>query len=347
METEKIRFTKKEILLYGLLSVLVLLAWLSTIDSIAYTMNIESIKNTTGAFVVIKAFNALISLAQNIPFLGAIMTPYDDFLDRMSWVMLISLMSLGLQKIIIISVQSFLVNFILSLSLVVLIANKYKAFLSDSATRNAFKLFLLLLFIRFSIPLMTLTITSIETSTYEMQTKVSQERVLELQDKLMGIQELLSNDRKAQAAKKKKIDLINEKNTTLEKQIESLQGQIDTIKHQAGELFGFSTYNIKSVDQKTKDKIKKIETQIDALNEQLDTNSDKLDTLNDIFTFTDTKAKIKTALENLNALMSEIFDVFLTWVIMFFFKNIFFPILFLWLLLKVSDKALSSNYREG
>ncbi|MDQ7067295.1 MAG: hypothetical protein Q9M40_04520 [Sulfurimonas sp.] len=330
-------------LLYSLLSVLVILAWLSTIDSIAYTMNLESIKNTTGAFVIIKAFNALISLAQNIPFLGAIMTPYDDFLDRMSWVMLISLMSLGLQKIIIISVQSFLVNFILSLSLVVLIANKYQAFLSDSATRNALKLFLLLLFIRFSIPLMTLTITSIESSTYEMQTKVSQERVLELQDKLMGIQELLSDDRKAQAKKKKDVDLINEKNSTLEKNIEELEAQIETIKHQAGELFGFSTYSIKSVDQKTKDKIKKIEIQITALSEQLDTNSDKLASLNDIFTFTDTKAKIKTALENLNALMSEIFDVFLTWVIMFFFKNIFFPILFLWLLLKTSDKALNSN----
>jgi hypothetical protein len=306
-------------------------------------MNLESIKNTTGAFVIIKAFNALISLAQNIPFLGAIMTPYDDFLDRMSWVMLISLMSLGLQKIIIIAVQSFLVNFILSLSLVALIANKYKAFLSDSATRNAFKLFLLLLFIRFSIPLMTLTITSIETSTYQMQTEVSQQRVLELQDKLMGIQELLSDDKKAQAIKKKKIDLINEQNSNLEKQIEVLQSKIDTIKHQAGELFGFSTYSIKSVDQKTKDKIKNIEIQIDELNGQLDTNNDKLGTLNDIFTFTDTKAKIKTALENLNALMSEIFDVFLTWVIMFFFKNIFFPILFLWLLLRVSDKALSSD----
>jgi len=41
--------------------------------------------------------------------------------------------------------------------------------------------------------------------------------------------------------------------------------------------------------------------------------------------------------------MSEIFDVFLTWVIMFFFKNIFFPILFLWLLLRVSDNALSRD----
>jgi hypothetical protein len=343
METDKIKLAKKEILLYGLLVVLVLLAWLSTIDNIAYTMNLESIKNTTGAFVIIKAFNALISLAQNIPFLGAIMNPYDDFLDRMSWVMLISLMSLGLQKVIIISVQSFLVNFILSLSLVVLIANRFKTFLSQSATKNAFKLFLLLLFIRFSIPLMTLTITSIESSTYEMQTKVSQQRVLELQDKLMGIQDLLSDDRKAQVIKKEKIALINERNSNLEKQIKGLENQISTIKHQAGELFGFSTYNIKSVDQETKNKIKKIEIQIDVLNKQLKTNNDKVNNLDDFFNFSDTKAKIKIALENLNALMSEIFDVFLTWVIMFFFKNIFFPILFLWLLLKVSDKAISSN----
>ena len=343
MEKQKTKITKVEILMYILLLILVVIAWLSTIDNIAYAMNIESIKSTTGAFVIIKAFNALISLAQNIPFLGAIMTPYDDFLDRMSWVMLISLMSLGLQKIIIISVQSFLVNLVLSLSLVVLIANKFKTFLSKSATKKAFKLFLLLLFIRFSIPLMTLTITSIESSTYEMQTKVSQQRVLELQDKLIGIQDLLGDDRKAQAIKKQKIDLKNKQNSNLEKQIEVLQNQISNIKHKAGELFGFSIYNLKSVDQKTKDEIQSLETKISELNVKIDNNSNEINSLNNFFTFSDTKAKVKTAIENLNVFMSEVFDVFLTWVIMFFFKNIFFPILFLWLLYKMSDKVISSN----
>jgi hypothetical protein len=343
MEAQKVKFTKIEILLYILLLILVIIAWLSTIDDIAYAMNIESIKNTTGAFVIIKAFNALISLAQNIPFLGAIMTPYDDFLNRMSWVMLISLMSLGLQKIIIISVQSFLVNFILSLSLVVLILNKFKTFLSHTASKKAFKLFLLLLFIRFSIPLMTLTITSIENTTYERQTKVSQQRVAELQDKLMGIQDLLGDDRKAQAIKKKKIDLKNEQNANLQKQIEVLKNQIDTIKHQAGELFGFSTYSIKFVDKKTKDKIKNLETKISVINAKINNNNKEIYNLDGFFNFSDTKAKIKTAIENLNAFMSEVFDVFLTWVIMFFFKNIFFPILFLWLLFKMSDKAINSN----
>jgi len=343
MEENNKEITIAEILMYVSLFILVLLAWLSTIDDIAYAMNIESIKSTTAAFVVIKAFNALISLAQNIPFLGAIMTPYDDFLDRMSWVMLISLMSLGLQKIIIISVQSFLVNTVLSLSLVVLIANRFITFLSLSATKKAFKLFLLLLFIRFSIPLMTLTITTIESSTYEMQTKVSQQRVLELQDKLMGIQDLLGDDRKAQAIKKTKIDLKQEQNSNLTKQINVLQKQIDAIKLKAGEIFGFSIYSIKSVDKKTKDKIQNLETQISKLNVSIENNNDAINGLDNFFTFSDTKAKIKTAIENLNTFMSEVFDVFLTWVIMFFFKNIFFPILFLWLLFKISDKAISNN----
>ena len=343
MEEKNKEITIAEILMYLSLFILVLLAWLSTIDDIAYAMNIESIKSTTAAFVVIKAFNALISLAQNIPFLGAIMTPYDDFLDRMSWVMLISLMSLGLQKIIIISVQSFLVNTVLSLSLVVLIANRFITFLSLSATKKAFKLFLLLLFIRFSIPLMTLTITTIESSTYEMQTKVSQQRVLELQDKLMGIQDLLGDDRKAQAIKKTKIDLKQEQNSNLTKQINVLQKQIDAIKLKAGEIFGFSIYSIKSVDKKTKDKIQNLETQISKLNVSIENNNDAINGLDNFFTFSDTKAKIKTAIENLNTFMSEVFDVFLTWVIMFFFKNIFFPILFLWLVYKMSNNAISSN----
>ncbi len=336
----------KDIILYIILILLVAGAWLSVIDSTAYTMNLESLKSTTGAFVIIKAFNALISLAKNIPFLGAIMTPYNDFLDRMSWVMLMSLMSLGLQKVIIVAVQSFIVNFILSLSLVVLIANKIKTFLSETNAKNTFKLFLLLLLVRFSIPLMTLTITSMESSIYQMQTQVSQQRVMELQDKLMDIQNILSDDKKEQAIKKQKIKLLNEKNLNLQKQKESLKNQIVTIKHKAGELFGFSTYSIKSVDDKTKNKIKNLENKIDKIDTKIDNNEDKINQLNNMFVFSDTKVKLKTAIANLNALMSEVFDVFLTWVIMFFFKNIFFPILFLWLLFKATDKMfLGHTYK--
>ena len=331
------------ILLYGVLSLFVMLAWLSVIDNVAYTMNLESIKSTTGAFVIIKAFNALISLAQNIPFLGAIMTPYNDFLDRMSWVMLISLMSLGLQKVIIVAVQSFIVNILLSISFVVLVINQLKTFLSEATTKKALKLFFLLLLLRFSIPLMTLTITSIESNIYTMQTEVSQQRVIELQDKLMDIQALLSNNQKTQALKKHKIDLLHQKNTNLQQQIATLETQITTIKHQAGELFGFSTYSIQSVDKKTKNKVTALQKQIEVLELQIEKNNAKVDSLDSMFTFTDTKAKVKIAIENLNALMSELFDVFLTWVIMFFFKNIFFPILFLWLLFKVTDRALYSE----
>jgi chromosome segregation ATPase len=176
-----------------------------------------------------------------------------------------------------------------------------------------------------------------------MQAKVSQQRVLELQDKLIGIQDLLSDNKKAEAIKKKKIDLKNEQNTNLKNQIKVLQNQIKIIKHQAGELFGFPVYTLKLIDKKTKDKIQNLKTQITALNVKINNNRNEINSLNNFFTFSDTKAKIKTAIENLNAFMSEVFDVFLTWVIMFFFKNIFFPILFLWLLFKISDKAISNN----
>ena len=69
----------------------------------------------------------------------------------------------------------------------------------------------------------------------------------------------------------------------------------------------------------------------------------EINSLNNFFTFSDTKARIKIAIENLNAFMSEVFDVFLTWVIMFFFKNIFFPILFLWLVYKMSNNAILAS----
>jgi cob(I)alamin adenosyltransferase len=182
-----------------------------------------------------------------------------------------------------------------------------------------------------------------QSSIYKMQTQVSQERVLQLQNKLMDIQHLLSNDKKEQLVKEQKIQHLHEIDLNLQKQVDALESQIATIKHKAGELFGFSTYSIKSVDKKTKNRINSLEAQINILNSKIDANDDKADKLDKIFTFSDTKARIKTAIANLNALMSEVFDVFLTWVIMFFFKNIFFPILFLWLLFKVGDNAMSKE----
>ncbi len=343
MEHKQTSISKKEILLYLILTILIVLAWFSLVDRAAYGMNIDSLKNTTVAFVVIKGANALISLAENIPLIGPIMSPYNDFLDRMSWVMLISLMSLGLQKVIIVAVQSYIVNLALSLSFFIILANKFKAFLSKDSAVKAFKFFILLLIIRFSIPMMTLAINSIEASIYEVQAEVSQERVVELQNKLLDIQKILSDDRKAQEEKLNTENHLIAENQNLVQQKNELKEEITVIKHKNGELFGFSTYIISSKSEKIKKEIQVLEEKIIKIDNQIVKNENIISDNNSMFNFADTKAKVKTAIENLNFLMGEMFDVFLTWVIFFFFKNVFFPIFFLWILFKLSDNIFSVN----
>jgi len=340
---EKIQINVKEYGILGVILVMVILAWTSIIDTTAYNMNIESLKATSGAFVVIKAFNALVSLAENIPFLGAIMSPYTDFLDRMSWVMLISLMSLGLQKVIIVSVQSFIVNAILTSVFIIVAVNKLHNFLSLAKAQVTFKILIVMLLIRFSIPFMTFMITSIEHSIYQVQEEVSQERITALEEKLTAINDLLADDKKLQDEKHLKEELINKKINILANKKITLTQEIKDIKHKEGEFLGVSTYMISSVDKKTQEKVKQREVSIDKINLEMDNLEERKDNLDSFFNFTDMKVKIKTAIENLNYLMSEMFDIFLTWVILFFFKNVFFPIFFLIVLFKTFDSLFKTQ----
>jgi len=125
----------------------------------------SSFKQALGVFATAKALNGVISLAQGTEVgppgvtisIGEILDPINDLVERFSWIMLASLASLGIQKILmnIVSFGGFELLLILSLvvSNILYFINLKK---HEQNKKIFFKFTILLIFIRFSMPLMVM-----------------------------------------------------------------------------------------------------------------------------------------------------------------------------------------------
>lgn len=110
-----------------------------------------------------KALNAVISLAQgtelSIPFftlaIGEVLDPINDLVEQFALVMLASMTSLGIQKILMSFVTSSIYNITLAVSLVILNLWLFFRFAKDEKFRiYFFKIAIVLVFLRFAVPLM-------------------------------------------------------------------------------------------------------------------------------------------------------------------------------------------------
>lgn len=108
-----------------------------------------------------KALNAVISLAQgteiNLPFvvvaIGEVLDPINDLVEQFSLIMLASLVSLGIQKILLNFVSNDFFNLTFIISILVFNIFLFLKFKNIENIKNiALKLTLILLFLRFSIP---------------------------------------------------------------------------------------------------------------------------------------------------------------------------------------------------
>ena len=143
----------------------------------------SSFKQALGVFATVKALNGVISLAQGTEVgppgvtisIGEILDPINDLVERFSWVMLASLTSLGIQKILmnVVVFKGFEVLLILSLLVVnILMFVKQKKYTS---IKNIFFQFtILLVFLRFSIPFMAMSNEYIYTNFIQQNYSIEQ-----------------------------------------------------------------------------------------------------------------------------------------------------------------------------
>lgn len=135
-----------------------------TVDESAKKMVDESFKQAIIVFGSAKALNGVISLAQgteiNLPFIvvaiGQILDPINDLVEQFSLIMLTSLVSLGIQKILLNFVTNDIFNYILFTFIIIFNIWLFKRFRNDGKLRSIFfKTTFILIFLRFSIPMIS------------------------------------------------------------------------------------------------------------------------------------------------------------------------------------------------
>ena len=161
MKTFILNNINKLILLFFTLIAL-FLASSFTIDENAKNMINDSFKQAIIVFGSAKALNGVISLAQgtelDLPFItvaiGQILDPINDLVEQFSLIMLASLVSLGIQKILLNFVTNDIFNYILFAFIIIFIIWLFKRFSNDENIRSIFfRTTFILLFLRFSIPM--------------------------------------------------------------------------------------------------------------------------------------------------------------------------------------------------
>ena len=154
-------YNKLLLVIFTLLSLCLALSF--TIDDNAKKLVDDSFKQSVIVFGSAKALNAVISLAQgtqiNLPFVtvavGEILDPINDLVEQFSLVMLASMVSLGIQKILLNFVTTDIYNYLLFTSIIIFNFWLFKRLTNDEKIRNLFfKITFILLFLRFAIPMM-------------------------------------------------------------------------------------------------------------------------------------------------------------------------------------------------
>jgi len=124
----------------------------------------DSFSQAVIVFGSAKALNAVISLAQgtelNLPFftlaIGEVLDPINDLIEQFSLVMLASMTSLGIQKILMNFVTSGFYNIVLACCVFILNIWLFFRFAKDEKSRVLFfKITVILIFLRFAVPSMS------------------------------------------------------------------------------------------------------------------------------------------------------------------------------------------------
>lgn len=150
------------LLIVAISSLAIILAFSFTIDIKGKALIDESFTQAVVVFGSAKALNAVISLAQgtelDLPFvtvaIGEVLDPINDLVEQFALVMLASMASLGIQKILLSFATSTMYNVILGVSLVMLNIWLFVRFAKDERLRTLFfKVTVVVLFLRFAVPL--------------------------------------------------------------------------------------------------------------------------------------------------------------------------------------------------
>jgi hypothetical protein len=152
-----------------LLIILVFISFTNAVDDISTKQLDTAFKRSITVFAIARGLNGLISVVQGTEVyatpagvgvnfaVGQVLDPLNDMVERFSWVMLISSVSLGVQEVVLALGKTDLVQFSLALSaLVIIVMLWFKQLWHKTGFNLIFKGFIIVVFLRFTVPLIVL-----------------------------------------------------------------------------------------------------------------------------------------------------------------------------------------------
>ena len=347
---DKLQFTIKSIVISILLIATLLLAWSKVLDKKAYTSNLETTKEVAVYLATTRSINAILSVFENTTVelgvgatiqlsVGKIVNPINDFLDRFSWILLISLISLGIQKLILTLGEVNVINILLTFSIFTVIFSQLYSKTDEFISSNAYKLMLVLLFIRFAIPVAEFANSYIYEKVMQNQVRIAQTKMQDMEKSLNEIAKTIKEnpvDEKMELLKQEIQKLKDEKKRYILSLSTSKQNYLDSLiptsvqnmaKSTIYTLNGASSKDYSHYTPEVQKKLIAFDTAIQSKTEQLQ----KLD-VGFIESF---QASIKMKLEKINTITDIYFEQTYNVIVLFISRAILFPILFLWLLLGI------------
>ena len=310
----------KKIIISIILILTIILAWSKVLDVHAKDYNIETTKDVITTLAITRSINAVLSVVQNSSVLlgiglqadiaiGEVVNPINDFLDRFSWVLLFALISLGIQDIIIALAQTPLINSLLTIIILVVIFAYFKKLEFKDIF---FKLMIILLFIRFSVPIIDIINGYIYKTMMQNQIITIQEKNKKFNQELQTLIPIQTNKIELQ---KQLLQLQKEKREILSKYTKNLS-YFEKLKLKLN-------YNNINILDNDKIKLKTIDNKINNLKIKIsDTNFNPI-------------KKIDLLIKQINHNIDMFFTRSYTTIILFLARGVVFPILFLFILIRL------------
>ncbi len=209
----------KKFIVSILLIVLVFVSSIKLVDDISIKQLDRAFERSITVFAIARGINALISVVQGTEIaatpagvgvnfaVGQVLDPLNDMVERFSWIMLMSSVSLGVQEVMLHLGQTELVQFLLALGAAAVISMLWFHKLWHKPSFNLiFKAFIVVSFLRFAVPLIVLLNAAI--FNYALESKYENAKTsLELTQKESEI--LVQEIQKKQEQKRSWIESLN------------------------------------------------------------------------------------------------------------------------------------------
>ena len=190
----------KKISLSLLLVLLCTLSYTQVLDKFSSSQLDKAFTRSVSVFAIARGLNGLISVVQGTEVyatpagvgvnfaVGQIVDPMNDMVERFSWVMLMSSISLGVQEIMLHLGQTLLIQVLLIISVTALLAMVWiPKIWHRSAFNTIFKFVSIFVFLRFIVPLLLLVNEGIYTYVLEPQYEESKAALIFSNDEIKGL----------------------------------------------------------------------------------------------------------------------------------------------------------------